>query len=71
MNEGIGNTLHEIIAGQDLTINSDTIKWIKLNTYDQRLEICEGEKVFSDTGYCLHKEKFMRMKSNPLSITIK
>lgn len=73
MNEGYGNQLVEYVYGNHTTFNNLAYQWTKLTQPKDDIEICEGERVFSEGGYCLTNEKFMRLQSgyDPLSFTIK
>ena len=55
MNEGVGDYIYDIITGLSVNVNNgQNLDWITLESYDSRLEICEGERVFSENGYCLN-----------------
>jgi hypothetical protein len=73
MNDGYGTVLKEYIYGNNTIFNNNQHYWVKLTPAMDNIEICEGENVFSEGGYCLNREKFLKMRSGyaPLEFTIK
>jgi hypothetical protein len=73
MNDGYGNTLKEYVSANNTVFNKNLHYWVKLTSPINNLEICEGENKFSEGGYCLNREKFMKLRSGyaPLEFTIK
>lgn len=73
MNDGYGTVLKEYIYGNHTIFNNNLHYWVKLTSAIDNLEICEGENVYSEGGYCLNREKFLKMRSGyaPLEFTIK
>lgn len=73
MNDGYGAVLKEYIYGNHTFFDNNLHYWVKLTSPFDNLEICEGENVFSEGGYCLNREKFLKMRSGyaPLEFTIK
>lgn len=47
-------------TGSTVTIDSNVIKWVTLTDPSTEFIYCEGTNVFSDQGYCLNKEKFVK-----------
>ena len=73
MNDGFGNILKEYVFAKHTTFNRADYEWVKFNSPADNIEICEGENVFSEGGYCLNREKFLKLRSGyaPLQFTIK
>lgn len=42
MNDGIGSVLRDYVTGDDATFSDSTYNWIKFNSPDKNLEICEA-----------------------------
>jgi hypothetical protein len=72
MNDGFGNQLKEYVYGNHTTFDNNQQYWVKFTSPFDKLEICEGENVFSEGGYCLNREKFLKIRSGyaPMEFTI-
>jgi hypothetical protein len=73
MNDGYGTLLKEYVYQNHTTFSRANQDWVKFNSPSENLEICEGENVFSEGGYCLNREKFLKLRSGyaALQFTIK
>ncbi|CDW82422.1 UNKNOWN [Stylonychia lemnae] len=61
MNEGMGDTLYDLVKLQSAKISLSLTPWVKYQVYNEFFEVCEAERIYSENGYCFHQDKFLQL----------